>query len=93
VKADAPAKIDYDFQAASIGRLRVTTSGRNGARVLIDGQDTGLTTPCTVDKLAPGPHTVSVVLEGFEGPPQNPTVKSGAVTDVNIKLSKAKKRK
>jgi len=93
VRTDAPVKIDYDFQVASLGRLHVTSSGRNGARVLIDGQDTGLTTPCTVDKLAPGPHTVSVTLEGFEGPPQNATVKSGAVTDVNIKLGKAKKRR
>jgi serine/threonine-protein kinase len=91
VKADAPVKIDYDFQVASYGKLRVTSSGHNGARVLVDGQDIGLTTPCTIEKLAAGPHTVSVTLEGFEGPPQNPTIKAGAVTDLNFKLSKAKK--
>jgi hypothetical protein len=93
VKADAPVKIDYDFQVASLGRLHVTSSGHNGARVLIDGQDTGLTTPCTIDKLAPGPHPVSVTLEGFEGQPQSATVKPGAVTDLNFKLSKAKKHR
>jgi serine/threonine-protein kinase len=93
VKGGEPAKIDYDFQAMSAGGLRVTSSGHNGARVLIDGQDTGLKTPCTVDKLGPGPHTVSVALEGFDGPPQNPVVKAGAVTEINFKLVKAKKHK
>ena len=93
VKADAPVKIDYDFQVASFGRLRVTSSGHNGARVTVDGQDTGRTTPGTVDKLAAGPHTVSVALEGFEGAPQSATVKPGAATDVGFKLSKARKRK
>jgi hypothetical protein len=93
LKADAPVKIDYDFQVASQGRLHVTSSGHNGARVTLDGQDSGLTTPCTLDKLAAGPHTVSVALEGFEGLAQTATVKAGAVTDLNFKLSKAKKKK
>ncbi len=93
VKAGAPVKIDYDFQVASLGRLRITSSGHNGAKVTIDGQDSGLTTPCTIDKLAAGPHTVSVALEGFDGPAQTATVKAGAVTELNFKLSKAKKKK
>ncbi len=93
LKADAPVKIDYDFAVASMGRLRVTSSGHNGARVTVDGQDTGLTTPCTVDKLTAGPHAVSVTLEGFEGAPQTASVKAGAVTELNVKLAKSRKKK
>jgi serine/threonine-protein kinase len=87
-----PSAVPPGVAVAGFGRLHVTSGGHSGAKVLIDGQDTGLTTPCTVDKLAPGPHAVSVVLAGFDGPPQNATVKPGAVTDVNVNLSKAKKQ-
>lgn len=42
------------------GPLRVSAD-RDGAKVIVDGEDTGLTTPAVVPDLAPGWHEVTVV--------------------------------
>jgi hypothetical protein len=98
IASNGTATIDYDFAAAlkaaadakAQGSVRVVTSGRDGARVLMDGKDTGLTTPCTIEHLAPGDHSVSVTLDGYapDHPDITVTVKSGATADVKFKLKK-----
>jgi len=44
-----------------------------GARISLDGEDTGLVTPDTLDAVDPGTHRVSVLLSGFY-PPAEQTV-------------------
>jgi len=39
-----------------------------GASVLLDSVETGLSTPCTIPDLYPGPYMVGVVLDGYETP-------------------------
>ncbi|HEY6867234.1 MAG TPA: serine/threonine-protein kinase [Candidatus Eisenbacteria bacterium] len=100
VRADAPVKIEYDFQAAAaaaaeaatMGKLRVVSSGKDGAAVWIDGQDTGQRTPCTIERIKEGSHTVNLVLDGYapDHPNQNVTVKAGATAEIKIKLKRHK---
>ena len=100
IRADAPAKIEYDFQAAAaaaaeaatMGKLRVVSSGKDGAAVWIDGQDTGLKTPCTVERIKEGSHTVNLVLDGYapDHPNQSVNIKAGATAEVKIKLKRHK---
>ena len=101
IKADAPAKIDYNFEAAAaaaateapkLGKLHVVSQGPAGAQVWVDGANTGLVTPCTVEHLKAGPHTVNLVLEGFapERENQSVTIKAGGTADIKIKLKKRK---
>ena len=77
-------------QARAQGSVKVVTSGQDGARVLMDGKDTGLTTPCTIEHLAPGDHSVSVTLDGYtpDHPDITVTVRTGATADVMFKLKK-----
>jgi len=77
-------------QARAQGSVKVVTSGHDGARVLMDGKDTGLTTPCTIEHLAPGDHSVSVTLDGYtpDHPDITVTVRTGATADVMFKLKK-----
>jgi len=77
-------------QARAQGSVKVVTSGHDGARVLMDGKDTGLTTPCTIEHLAPGDHSVSVTLDGYtpDHPDITVTVRTGATADVKFKLKK-----
>lgn len=46
------------------GTLIVDSSPR-GARVMIDGRDTGETTAATFQEVAPGPHTIEVLRDGY----------------------------
>jgi hypothetical protein len=55
----APANVEHDRG----GRLLVRSTPA-GARVFIDGRDTG-ETPATIRDLAPGPHRVRVVHDGY----------------------------
>jgi len=98
IPPNGTATIDYDFavalkaaeQARAQGSVKVVTSGHDGARVLMDGKDTGLTTPCTIEHLAPGDHSVSVTLDGYtpDHPDITVTVRTGATADVKFKLKK-----
>jgi PEGA domain-containing protein len=100
VRADAPARIEYDFQAAAaaaaeaatMGKLRVVSSGKDGAAVWIDGQDTGQKTPCTIERIKEGSHTVNLVLDGYapDHPNQTVTIKAGATAEIKMKLKRHK---
>jgi len=48
------------------GFLQVSTSPEQGARILIDGKETGLLTPALSGRLESGEHTVTVVKELFQ---------------------------
>jgi hypothetical protein len=45
-----------------------------GARILLDGVDTGLATPDTIQGVAAGPHTVRVAMNGFGASPESAAV-------------------
>jgi hypothetical protein len=51
--------IDIELKK-NYGSLSLISSPENGAKVIVDGKDTGLKTPCVIDYLKSGEHTVSL---------------------------------
>jgi uncharacterized repeat protein (TIGR01451 family) len=47
------------------GNISVT-SAPSGAAIFLDGTDTGLITPATIEKVIPGSHMVNVTLSGYQ---------------------------
>ena len=62
------------------------TSNVNGAKVTLDGKDTGKTTPCTIQEVASGQHTVTVKMEKYAPMQQNVVVEDGKTAQVNATL-------
>ena len=67
-------RLEHDFPATSAGTVRVST-GAVWAEVYLDGRNTGRTTPCVLEGLSYGNHTVTVARAGFD-PRNGPQVVS-----------------
>jgi formylglycine-generating enzyme required for sulfatase activity len=52
--------------SARFGNLSLSSLPENGAEVTIDGQPSGKTTPCTIEKLASGDHIVTLRQAWYE---------------------------
>ena len=63
------------------------TSNVNGAKVIFDGRDTGKTTPCTIQNVASGQHTVLVQMEKYESQQYSVLVEAGKTAQVSATLS------
>ena len=71
------------------GSIHVT-SEPGGAGVLLDSVETGLTTPCTIPDLFPGPYMVGVMRAGYDTPEdQDIEVVDGEVAEVAFILEKS----
>lgn len=71
--------------APDTGTLSIT-SNPSGARVLVDGTDTGIT-PVTAGNLTAGNHTVAITLDGYLSQQQAVAVIPGQTQPVNFGLS------
>lgn len=80
-----------DVTTITMGSLAVS-SEPSGAKVIIDGTDTGLKTPCTIEKLSPGPHKIRLVKTGYRATDITRNVQSGETTRVSANLSKTQAR-
>ena len=58
-------RLEHDFPATSAGVVRVST-GAVWAEVYLDGRNTGRTTPCVLEGLSYGNHTVTVARADFD---------------------------
>lgn len=52
--------------SARFGNLSVNSQPESGAELTIDGQPSGKTTPCTINKLASGEHTLTLRQKWYE---------------------------
>jgi hypothetical protein len=86
VEGNQRTTLTYDFLSTSTGTVRVTSQGI-WASVIVDGQDTGKTTPCVLE-LRRGPHTIELRRAGFsvDGGPRSVTVASGSTMEVGFKM-------
>lgn len=64
------------------GALSISTTPENGASVSLDGQATGKTTPCTLEQIKSGEHTVTLRLDMYK----TITEKINMVAGENINL-------
>jgi hypothetical protein len=87
VESGRSLMLAHDFPVGSAVAVRVT-SGGVWARVFVDGEDTGLFTPCIVKGLSPGRHTVRVERKGFsaEGRGRIADIRAGEVATAAFRL-------
>jgi len=71
---------------ATTGSIQVT-SNPQGAKVYLDGTDTGKATNCTLDNVSPGDHTVKLAKEGYVDYQENVSVTAGQTAAVNVTLT------
>lgn len=67
-------------------RVVFVTSRPQGARIVVDGQDSGLRTPAPLRGLGEGSTTIAVDLEGFEAPPSKTIEPDAPNTEVAFEL-------
>ena len=60
----------------------------SGARVYIDGANTGQLTPCTIEDVSTGRHSIKISKRGYQTAQFARTIQSGKTTSVSINLSK-----
>ena len=68
------------------GNLNITTSPENGAAVSIDGQPTGKTTPCTLEQIKTGEHTVTIRLNMYKTATEKITMQPGGNINLPVTL-------
>jgi len=66
-----------------MGNIQVESSP-TGAKVYLDGLDTGRITNCILSDITPGNHFIKLVLEGQRDVEKNATVTGGETTPFNI---------
>ncbi len=59
-----------------------------GARVSIDGIDTGLQTPCTIERVSAGRHRIQIAKNGYVTAELTSDVRPGETTNASVNLSK-----
>ncbi|MDD8026876.1 MAG: SUMF1/EgtB/PvdO family nonheme iron enzyme [Acidobacteriota bacterium] len=59
----------------------------DGATVYLDGGDKGCWTDTTIGKIAPGNHTVTLLLVGYEDYTRSVTVKAGEIAQIDATLT------
>lgn len=62
------------------------SSNIGGATVLLDGKAVGSKTPCTLQKMASGQHTITLQKDKYAPRQENVTVEDGKTTFVNVNL-------
>lgn len=75
-------------QAATTGSLSITTTPP-GALVYIDGQMKGIS-PATIPGLSPGPHTIRLILDGYQDFETTTEISAGSTSEFITGLSTRK---
>jgi len=87
VDPNATVTLETNFLTNTVGRLKVPSPG-TWAYIIINGANTGKTTPFEFADLKPGKYVVTLQRDGFtvEGGAQNITVLGGETAVANFKL-------
>ena len=70
----------------NFGTVQVTTTPESGAAVLLNGQETGKTTPCTLERVPAGQHTLSASLNMYATATQQFTMQAGETLPLTVNL-------
>jgi sugar lactone lactonase YvrE len=71
---------------SNLGAISVVSTPA-GAKVFLDGSDTGQTTACTLNNIAAGAHAVKLTKDGYADYQQNVTVTGGQTAAVNASMT------
>lgn len=80
VSHDEVAEVHFNL-VTDAGSLDIGSSP-SGARVILDGEDTGQVTPVLLEGITGGSHMISLELDGFEQVDDVVTVKAGETSDL-----------
>ncbi|ACF14727.1 PEGA domain protein [Chloroherpeton thalassium ATCC 35110] len=69
--------------------LRLESEPESGATVLLDGNPTGKTTPCTLTEVMAGEHRLKFLREWYEPTERSMTVKAGVPQTLTVRLKQA----
>lgn len=81
--------VSVDFTLAEPAGNIMVTSSPDGARIFLDGKDTGEQTNTTLTRLSPGEHQVTVNLDGYLDAEETVTVVEGESVAVHFDLAQA----
>ena len=79
-------EIELDLDP-NFGSLSVNSTSVNNAQIFLDGQDTGKTTPATIDRIVSGTHKIVLKREMYEEMEQSFTIKDNKETELQLKLN------
>ncbi|QSZ65999.1 DUF3344 domain-containing protein [Methanofollis aquaemaris] len=79
--------VSVEFTLAEPSGNIAVTSSPDGARVFLDGEDTGEQTNTTLTRVSPGEHLVTVSLEGYLEAEETVTVFEGESINVHLDLA------
>ena len=85
------ALLIQEVEQLSFGSLAIT-SQPSGAAVTIDGKNTGSQTPCTIDEITTGQHTVQLSKSGYQKYEFRPVIESGQTTRASVNLTRTSQR-
>ena len=83
--ADKKTQLDIELKAA-FGQLQINSQPENGAVAVIDGKPTGKRTPCTIEHIASGTHTIRLMKDMYNVVEQDFMINDGLTTTLNINL-------
>jgi len=72
---------------SAMGSMAVQSSP-SGATVIVDGKDTRMKTPCTIDELIAGSHRIRIEKTGYRPADLTRSVRAGQTTRVSANLTK-----
>jgi formylglycine-generating enzyme required for sulfatase activity len=84
--ADKKATLNVTMKP-DFGTLKITTTPESGATVSIDGQPTGKVTPCTLEQVKSGEHTLAIRLNMYQTVTQNITMQAGGNISLPVVLA------
>lgn len=70
----------------NFGMISVSSKPESGATVLLDGKPTGKTTPCTLEQISSGQHTVSLQREWYQPITKQVTVNDAQTSEVAVEM-------
>ncbi len=87
VEPNATVTLEHNFLTSTVGRLKVPSPG-NWAYIVLNGTNTGKTTPFEFGDLKPGRYVVTLQRDGFviDGGPQTIVVTGGETAIAQFKL-------
>jgi hypothetical protein len=71
---------------ANFGRIELATTPIDGADVILDGKPTGKKTPCTLEKIASGQHTIKLRCDWYEPKTEKFTLSDNEEEHLTIEL-------
>ncbi len=86
VTPDKKVKLDLKLKPA-YGFAKIISTPEAGATLLIDGKESGLTTPATTGRLASGEHTLTVVKEQFQTASRKVSITDGQTTEITLNMA------